>query len=811
MPLTHRRRHATRVLVLLASSATLLSTAPAFAETPQSTARVVVTEANATAEKWAPLAYDCTADAYENTPAQSMVTGPQTPPLGAGSHEFDLSTPYGSVQTEIYRTTVLDGRLLSSVQQLEYSTYVTSLDENAKQPAYLRLTIDTDPGDPSNERHAAFFFPANQVAPVVQNAWQTWSIGSGTLELDGDGGTAFSLAGLAAQYPNARIANNNEGALTGGGLSIVTGCGGGTTRLSKADTDRVVVSASGDADFDAINKVYDFERDNLSFAPLHTTVVDRDNEATLGFTRQGYQDVSSGDDGGPAYLSSSSYVVGPATPPAGIGSLHFTNPLSTGVQQYRTSLLDGTKLADLRALQFSTFVTGGIDEQPGYLKLDLDTDHNGSYDRSLFYYPANNGPVERGAWQTWNATAGKWSIDGDAGPSEAYSLAHWIAQFDGAKVIGRADGVNAGGCGLPECGGLAFQVGGSDTNSGGDYYLDRLLIGTTNNSAVATQTLYDLEPVRPTISISGPATVTETSSAHVYSVTLSRPSDQTVTVVVDAAGGTATKGTDYTATPQTVTFVPGDTEQTYSVSTVADALDEADETYVVSLMSATVGVISEGQGSVTSAIVDDDATPSLRVTGASVLEPDTGLTTVDTFTVRLSAPSGRPVSVHYATRSGSANTADYVGRSGTLSFAAGQTVKTVDVTIRPDTVVERNESFLLDLSAPVNATIATASAAGVIRNDDSTVVGLYPAAAAGHKISVSVVTNERQSGQLVNIYRRVGTSNVRLATYRLSSAGALARTTLSRTFVAGERVTLLAQVVTPGGAFLSPLKVVTVS
>ena len=79
MPLTHRRRHATRVLVLLASSATLLSTAPAFAETPQSTARVVVTEANATAEKWAPLSYDCTVDEFANTPAQSMVTGPGVP------------------------------------------------------------------------------------------------------------------------------------------------------------------------------------------------------------------------------------------------------------------------------------------------------------------------------------------------------------------------------------------------------------------------------------------------------------------------------------------------------------------------------------------------------------------------------------------------------------------------------------------------------------------------------------------------------------------------------------------------------------
>src|SRR5690349_9492247 len=99
-------RRATRGLVLLASSATRLAPAPlASAETPQSPSRVLVNEATAPAQKWAPLAYACSADAYELSPAQAMVAGPAPPPLGAGSREFDLSTPFGSVQTEIYRST----------------------------------------------------------------------------------------------------------------------------------------------------------------------------------------------------------------------------------------------------------------------------------------------------------------------------------------------------------------------------------------------------------------------------------------------------------------------------------------------------------------------------------------------------------------------------------------------------------------------------------------------------------------------------------------------------------------------------------
>jgi hypothetical protein len=481
------------------------------------------------------------------------------------------------------------------------------------------------------------------------------------------------------------------------------------------------------------------------------------------------------------------------------------------VQQYRTSLLDGTPLADVRTLQFSTYVTGDTNEQPGYLKLDLDTDHNGSYDRSLFYYPANNGTVQRGIWQDWATEAGKWSIDGDSGPAGAYTLAHWIAQFDGATVIGREDGVNGAGCGLPECGGLAFQVGGADSNVGGAYYLDRLLVGTTHNSAVATQSLYDLEPVRPTISISGPSTAGESSGQQVYTVTLSQPSDQTVTVDVDATGGTATRGTDYTATRQTVTFVPGDTQQTFSLNVTPDTIDENDETVVVSLLDSTVGIVSQNNSSVTTTIVDDDAAPVVSVSGGSVLEPDSGLTTSQTFTARLSAASAKTVSVHYATRSGTASVTDYVATSGTLTFAPGTTVKTVGVVIRPDTVVEKDEYFSLDLTSPVNATVGTGSAIGSIRNDDHTAVSLLATATTtGHKVNVTVTTAEAQSGQLVQIYQVVGTQNVLLQSYHLSSAGRIGATTLSHVFTAGQHVTLFAKVTTPGGAFLSAQHTVTV-
>lgn len=68
-----------------------------------------------------------------------------------------------------------------------------------------------------------------------------------------------------------------------------------------------------------------------------------------------------------------------------------------------------------------------------------------------------------------------------------------------------------------------------------------------------------------------------------------------------------------------------------------------------------------------------------------------------------------------------ANAADFGGSlpSGTYTFAAGQTNLTVTVNVVGDTTAESDEGFTLTLSNPTNATLGTASAVGVIRNDDA--------------------------------------------------------------------------------------------
>jgi Calx-beta domain len=90
------------------------------------------------------------------------------------------------------------------------------------------------------------------------------------------------------------------------------------------------------------------------------------------------------------------------------------------------------------------------------------------------------------------------------------------------------------------------------------------------------------------------------------------------------------------------------------------------------------------------------------------------------FTVSLSEASSKQVSVKYGTANGTAKTGngDFVGKSGTLTFAPGEMTKTVTVMVNGDTTVEMDEWFFVNLSRARNAVIADAQGVGTILNDD---------------------------------------------------------------------------------------------
>jgi CSLREA domain-containing protein len=110
------------------------------------------------------------------------------------------------------------------------------------------------------------------------------------------------------------------------------------------------------------------------------------------------------------------------------------------------------------------------------------------------------------------------------------------------------------------------------------------------------------------------------------------------------------------------------------------------------------------------------------VRDARAAEPAAGSTNM-LFTVTLSTPSSGAASVNFTTNTGGATPAtpgtcgaggDYVTTSGTVNFAAGQQVQTIAVPICADATVEPDETFLVDLSVPVNLTISDGQATGTI-------------------------------------------------------------------------------------------------
>ena len=87
------------------------------------------------------------------------------------------------------------------------------------------------------------------------------------------------------------------------------------------------------------------------------------------------------------------------------------------------------------------------------------------------------------------------------------------------------------------------------------------------------------------------------------------------------------------------------------------------------------------------------------------------------FQVTLDEAATGDVTVNYATADGSATAgADYTAASGTLTFAAGETAKTVEVAALADTATEGDETFTLTLANASGATIGTASATGTLAN-----------------------------------------------------------------------------------------------
>ncbi|MBK8284246.1 MAG: hypothetical protein IPK97_04870 [Ahniella sp.] len=109
-------------------------------------------------------------------------------------------------------------------------------------------------------------------------------------------------------------------------------------------------------------------------------------------------------------------------------------------------------------------------------------------------------------------------------------------------------------------------------------------------------------------------------TAFVFTVNLSAPSAQTVTVDVSVGAGTASAGSDYQAPVSTMlTFTPGDVSESFTVQVLGDTEFELNETFLVSMSNAVNATLADAQG--TGTIQNEDAQ---AVAGNAVPVPTLG-------------------------------------------------------------------------------------------------------------------------------------------------------------------------------------------
>ena len=186
--------------------------------------------------------------------------------------------------------------------------------------------------------------------------------------------------------------------------------------------------------------------------------------------------------------------------------------------------------------------------------------------------------------------------------------------------------------------------------------------------------------------------------------------------------GTATQGDDYTATAYTGTlsFGTSDTIKSILIEVQQDEIDEDLETVTVVLSGATGGA-NIVQSQATLYITDDDLPPSVNVADNSSAEDCSSANCAgEMYLSSLSVnPSSKTVEVDVATLDASATAdSDYTAVSQTIQFTPGSTSENFNIAIANDGSSEDNETIIISLTNPINASLDNSTATLVIEDDD---------------------------------------------------------------------------------------------
>lgn len=305
-------------------------------------------------------------------------------------------------------------------------------------------------------------------------------------------------------------------------------------------------------------------------------------------------------------------------------------------------------------------------------------------------------------------------------------------------------------------------------------------------------------------------TIASVAGTDGRNITLDQPTDNGNGVVFSYTpvydDGVVTGGTDLQSGQ--ATFTQGDKDKAITVGGVANGIADVVNTHEVTLKTATTngtgvtlsylrtfndGLVSGGQnqtiedglaiGSVPS------AGPAIKIGAAQVTEGPAGATTPVTLTVSLDNASPQEVSVGFASADGSAKAGqDYTGLPAgqRLTFAPGEKSKDITLAVLGNDVDESDRAFTVTLKDPVNGTLASANASGLVtvKDDDGTPALEIP--------DVSVAEPRGATGSVDVTFRLTAPSQRKLTTeYRTENETAIAGVQYQKsegglTFEAGE-------------------------
>ncbi|MGZ3694694.1 MAG: beta strand repeat-containing protein, partial [Bdellovibrionota bacterium] len=288
-----------------------------------------------------------------------------------------------------------------------------------------------------------------------------------------------------------------------------------------------------------------------------------------------------------------------------------------------------------------------------------------------------------------------------------------------------------------------------------------LTANSVTNSATGTIVNTDAAPTASAGNISA-----NEGSDLVFTVSLDRPSSATTSVTYSTSNGTAASGTNYTAASGTLTFTAGQTSKTVTVSSQNDGTYTPDLTFTLSMTA------NSTTNTATGTVVNTDAAPTASAANASASEGS-----AITFTVNLNRPSSTSTSVTYATSDSSAAAGtNYTAASGTLTFLAGETSKTVTVTTADDSIYTPNLTFTLSMTA--NATTNTATGTVINTNAAPTASAANVSANEGSDLTFTVNLTRASSTSTTVTYATVGNTAFAGTNYTATSG--------TLTFTAGQ-------------------------